>query len=173
MEAEVHILEQYFQLVRKWFTMTNLRFRNNKEADLQVLDHRKGRYWHVESRVTEAYHMTLKETKTSEGKPHRRGIDYFIKTKFEDPNVVEGIRAITGTRRYGKILVILSVAEREKRQFIREARRHGILVMFMSEIIDELVGADLSGIRDDVIRTINLAQTALTKGLESSGPFVS
>jgi hypothetical protein len=173
MEAEVHILEQYFQRVKQWFTMTNLRFNNNKEADLLVYDHRKRRYWHVESRVTEAYHMTLKETETSEGKPHRRGLDYFIKTKFEDPNVVEGITAITGTKRYGKILVILSVTEREKKRFIIEARKNGILVMFMSDIINELVGADLSGIRDDVIRTVNLVQTALTKGLESGGPFVS
>lgn len=51
MEPEVHIVEKYLQLVKHWFTMTNVMLGGGKEIDLLALDPRSGEKYHIEVRV--------------------------------------------------------------------------------------------------------------------------
>jgi len=52
LEPEVHLIEKYFQAVKKCLTMTNIRLKKNKEIDLLAINPRTGEKYHVESRVT-------------------------------------------------------------------------------------------------------------------------
>jgi len=79
--------------------------------------------------------------------------DYFIREKFDHPQVKAAIKEYTGAGRYGRILVVLQVREDEKTQFEAQAKKSAIETYYMSDIINELVGKVKPDQRDDVLRT--------------------
>jgi len=108
MEPEVHLIEKYFQSVKKCLTMTNIRLKRNKEIDLIAVDPRNGEKFHVESRVTlTGFTLLKKDTYAkkgmSKGKPHRRGLDFFDKEKFGHKIVVDALKKIFGDADYRRI----------------------------------------------------------------------
>ncbi len=38
MHPNEHLVEQYVRIVKKWFTMTNIKFGNNREIDILAMD---------------------------------------------------------------------------------------------------------------------------------------
>jgi hypothetical protein len=159
LEPEVHIIEKYFQEVLHCFTMTNIRCRNGKEIDLLAIDPIKNQRYHVEARVSTAFPLGMDATKTKSGRSHRNGLDFMIKEKFNHPCVVRKVEEIFGTDQYFRLLVIYSLRKGLNRnQFkIEAATKYNLLIEFIGNMIDELVGrAEFMGSRDDVLRVLEL-----------------
>lgn len=163
MEPEVHLIEKYLQAIKKWLTMTNIRLKGNKEIDLLAINPRNGEKFHVESRVTlTGFKLTRKDTYSqkgkSKGKPHRRGLDFFDKEKFNHDVVKASIHEIFGNTNYSKILVVWDVEDESVIDIAKE--RFGIEIWYMQNILDELREAifqgKLKGSRDDILRTVEL-----------------
>ena len=145
------------QLVKKCFTMTNIRLKGGKEIDLLAVNPRTGEKWHVEARVSTTFKLRVKSTKTKNGRSHRDGLDYFYEEKFNHPTVKETVKRIFGSEDYKKVIVVWGV--RENRVF-EEAKKLDIEVWLIRELIEELKKqikqSRIAGARDDVLRTIEL-----------------
>ena len=159
LEPEVHLIEKYFQSVKKCLTMTNIRLKRNKEIALLAVDPRTGEKFHVESRVTlTGFTLLKKDTHAkkgmSKGKPLRRGLDFFDKEKFGHKIVVGAIKKIFGDADYRRILVVWDVKDDSVVKYAKE--RFGIEIWLMDEIITNLVENVRRGSRDDILRTVEL-----------------
>ena len=160
MEPEVHIIEKYFQEVLKCFTMTNIKCKRGKEIDLLAINPKTLKKYHVEARVgtSPSFKIRTKDTYTSKGRPHKRGLDYFDKEKFRHKAVVSTIQDIFGNVDYKKILVVWEV---ENDSIIGYGKKnYGIYIWFVTDIIEKLDERIYKGLirgsRDDVLRTIEL-----------------
>ncbi len=113
LEPEVHIVERYLQLVRKCFTMTNVMLEGGKEIDLLAVNPISGDKFHIEVRVTieRAFRLRLVDTRTKNGRKHRRGMDTLNEIKFSHPTVAKAVTEIFGNSEYKKVLVVWDVEE--------------------------------------------------------------
>lgn len=152
MEVEVHIIEKYFQVIKGCFTMSNIRLKGGKEIDLLAINPKTNRRYHIESRVSTSHKLKIKETFTKTGKRHRNGVDFFHNEKFEHPTVKEGITKFFGNNDYQKILVVYNYEDGAK----EEARKFGIEVIRINEILSELMNLKFEGARDEILRTVDL-----------------
>lgn len=156
MEPEVHIIEKYFQNILQCFTMTNVRCKGGKEIDLLAVNPRTGEKYHVEARVatTPSFALRLKDTYTKSGIPHRKGLDFFKKAKFDHPIVKEKIREIFGDDEYFKILVVYQTHPSLSR---KDVEQFDIKIWFIADLIRVLKKkGQMKGSRDDVLRVIEL-----------------
>lgn len=156
MEPEVHIIEKYFQTILKCFTMTNIRLKGSKEIDLLAINPLTGEKYHVESRVatSRSFALRLKDTYTSQGRPYRRGLDFFVKEKFGHPVVMNSVRELFGDEKYSKVLVVFQTHES---LLPKDAKEVGIEIWFMADIIRRLKEkGKMKGSRDHVLRIIEL-----------------
>ena len=89
MEPEVHIVERYLQLVKHWFTMTNLMLDGGKEVDLLAFDPHSGEKYRIEVRVAtgRGFRIKLLDTQTHDGRKHKRGMDTLNEIKFSPSKV--------------------------------------------------------------------------------------
>lgn len=156
-EPEVHIVERYLQLVKRWFTMTNVMLEGGKEIDLLAFDPRSGDKYHIEVRVAigKGFLIRLVDTQTKSGIKHKRGLDTLNAIKFSSPAVVNGCREIFGCDKYKRILVVWDVQEIN---VIEQAKRlYEIEVWRISELITELISeVGTKAYRDDILRTAQL-----------------
>lgn len=157
MEPEVHIVDRYMQLVKKFFTMTNIMLEGGKEIDLLAFDPITKERYHVEVRVAtgRGFRLRLVDTQTKNGRKHRRGLDTLNEIKFAHATVVNAVKEIFGGGAYRKVLVVWDV---EDSAVIEQAKSHyDIEVWKISNIISELTGEVKSRpYRNDVLRTIQL-----------------
>ena len=157
MEPEVHIVERYLQLVKHWFTMTNVMLDGGKEVDLLAFDPRSGEKYHVEVRVAtgRGFRIRLLDTQTQDGRKHRRGMDTLNEIKFSPPQVVNACNEIFGCDEYKKVLVVWDVQEPD---VIEQAKKlYGIEIWRISDMITELLNAvGTKAFRDDILRTMQL-----------------
>jgi len=167
MEPEVHIIEKYFQEVLHCFTMTNIRCKGGKEIDLLAVNLLHGKKYHVECRISTSpsFKLRLSDSHTSKGKPHRRGLDYFIKEKFYHPSVVERIQQLfldsdidkTENTDYEKILVIWDIDPIDINLKVIAKNEFGIEVVGMTRLLKNMIEERITvGSRDDVLRTMEL-----------------
>lgn len=162
MEPEVHIIEKYFQIMLKCFTMTNIRCKGNKEIDLLVINPRTGEKFHVESRIgtSPSFKIRLHDTYTKMGRPRKIGIDYFAKEKFDHAFVKERINEIFGNNPYRKWLVIWTAQEAEV--MLEAEDKFGIEVFQLRDLINEMIEKiEVKGSRDDVVRIFELISQTL------------
>lgn len=154
MEPEVHVVEKWLQECLQYFTMTNILAKGRKEIDILALDPSGEDRIHVEVRCATSFYLRPKQTKTSNGRSHRNGVDYFQEKKFEHENVKAKIREIWGDMPYRKMLVVFglhidaSIAAKEAE----------IELKTINEVINELllVVKKKPGQRDDILRMIEL-----------------
>ena len=159
-EPEVHIIEKYYQEILHCFTMTNIKCKGNKEIDLLAINPRTLEKYHVEARISTARGFALREkdTYTSKGRAHRRGLDYFSKKKFNHSFVTQKIREIFSDSNYRKILVVWSTEDDFKRLADIAKKKYNIELFGLRNIIFELiVRGSYRGSRDDILRTLELA----------------
>jgi len=135
--------------------MTNVRCRCSKEIDLLAVNPKTGEKYHVESRVgtPRGFKIREKDTHTSKGRPHKIGLDYFHKEKFEHAIVKEKIHEFFGDSEYHKWLVVWHV--QNKGIIGRALQEYDIEIYWLHELINNLRNQRLtSGSRDDVLRLI-------------------
>lgn len=157
MEPEVHIIEKYFQTILNCSTMTNIRLKGGKEIDLLAIDPKRGVKYHVEARVSTSRSFALREkdTYTSKGRAHKRGLDYFAEEKFYHPTVKAKIGELFGDSQYRKILVTWQTPHTNLARLADE--KFDIKVVSLSFFINELIHRRATvGSRDVVLRTLEL-----------------
>ena len=160
LEPEVHIIEKYFQLIRHCFTMTNIRCKRGKEIDLLAVNPKSGEKYHVESRVSTSKGFALREkdTQTSKGRPLRRGLDYFLREKFNHPLITEKISELFGDFDYQKVLVVWRTKDDYSQINQIAVEKYGINIWVLRGMVIELMRHKVtSGSRDDVLRIMELA----------------
>jgi len=141
--------------------MTNIKCRGNKEIDLLAINPRTLEKFHVESRITATtgFKIRIHDTQVSKGKskgmPHRRGLDYFNKEKFNHDAVVSAIREIFGDANYRKILVVWNVEDDLVDEYAE--KEYGIKIYGLRGIIQDLLQHQVTrGSRDDILRIMEL-----------------
>lgn len=163
-EPEVHIIEKYFQEVLHCFTMTNIRCKGGKEIDLLAINPYTNEKFHVEARVgtSKGFAIRIKDTYTSSGRPHKIGLDYFAKQKFQHPIVITTVTNLLFGSNYKKILVVWDVANKS---VIEEAKNeYGIEIWLMKNLLMQLLefhSIRPKGSRDDILRTIEFMALGL------------
>jgi hypothetical protein len=160
LEPEVHIIERYLQLVKRWFTMTNVMLDGGKEIDLLALDPCSGNKYHIEVRVaiSRGFRIRLVDTQTKSGIKHKRGLDTLNEIKFSPPAVVNSCREIFGCDNYKRVLVVWDVQEPNVIKLAKDL--YGIEVWRISDLINDLINeVDTKAYRDDILRTVQLIST--------------
>jgi hypothetical protein len=136
--------------------MTNIKCKSGKEIDLLAINPRNGKKCHVEARIgtSRGFKIREKDTFTSGGRAHKRGIDYFDKEKFKHPVILDKIKAIFGNLDYQKVLVVWDV---ENPSVVSSAKeKYNIEIRFLDEMLDEFYFSEAKGSRDDILRLIEL-----------------
>lgn len=142
--------------------MTNIPCGGSKEIDLLAVNPLSGEKFHVESRVSTSrgFAIRLKDTHKKDGTPHRRGLDYFHKSKFEHPRVKSKIKEFFGDSDYNKILVVFHIdtGGLDDHVILLPAKEmYSIDIWFITDILEILKEKiDIIGSRDDVLRLIEL-----------------
>jgi hypothetical protein len=148
------------QLVKKFFTMTNIMLEGGKEIDLLAFDPITKERYHIEVRVAtgRGFRLRLIDTQTKRGRKHRRGLDTLNDIKFAHPTVVSAVKEIFGSRDYKKVLVVWEV---EDESVIERAKsRYDIEIWRISDVLSELIReVKTKAYRDDVLRTVQLIST--------------
>jgi len=156
MEPEVHIIEKYFQEILRCFTMANIRCKNKKEIDLLAVNPQSGDKYHVEARISTSRAFALRSKDPLERKhSYKRGLDYFIKEKFNHPAVVKKIKELFGNDSYSKVLVVFHVDTRRFDAW--DADEVGVKIWFITDLIETLMQQqNARGCRDEILRTLEL-----------------
>jgi hypothetical protein len=155
-EPEVHIVERYLQLIKRWFTMTNVMLSGGKEIDILALDPRSGNKYHIEVRVAmgKGFRIRLVDTRTRDGRKHRRGLDT-LNEKFSSSEITNACDEIFGRGDCKKVLVVWDVQEPN---VIEQAEKvYGIEIWRISDMIAELMReVGTKAYRDDILRLVQL-----------------
>jgi hypothetical protein len=145
------------QLVKKYFTMTNIMLEGGKEIDLLAFNPISKKKYHIEVRVAtgRGFRLRLIDTQTKNGRKHRRGLDTLNEIKFAHPTVVSAVKGIFGGDEYRKVLVVWDV---EDSAVIEQAKSiYGIDVWKMADLMNQLMReVKTKPYRNDVLRTIQL-----------------
>jgi len=148
--------------------MTNIKCKGGKEIDLLAINPKTLERYHVEARasISPSFAVREKDTYTSKGRAHKRGLDYFSKEKFNHPAVVEKIREFFEDSDYHRILAVWNY-EFGFGQFDDVAEDYGIEVLELRSMIRELMKRGATrGSRDDVLRLMEL-MSIMTKEHEN------
>ena len=137
--------------------MTNIMLEGGKEIDLLAINPVSGEKYHIEVRVAigRGFRLRMIDSRTKDGRKHRRGMDTLSEIKFDPPVVVETVTRVFGSSDYKKSLVVWEV---EDESVVGHARnQYGIDIWKMRDILNELIREiGTKGFRDDVLRTIQL-----------------
>lgn len=165
METTERIVEAYCRYIKHWFTIPNIRVRNN-EIDLIAVD-KDGNKAHIEigvsisggfSKLRNIAYQTGEEKNRLRQAAARTKLGYFENKKFGSPEIVKELRDSYGfdARSYKKIIVAWSAEE----EAVAEAKAKGIEVWLLPQLIAEIegqFGKESGYYRDDTIRTLHLA----------------
>jgi len=145
LEPEVSLIEKYLQIVRKCFTMTNIRCKGRKEIDLLAVNPRNGDKFHIESSVHTKPKLNLNE------------LAKLAKEKFNDSRVTEEIKEFFGESEYKKWLV---VSPQDVNQELNEyARKLGIEIWYIDVMVSMIMRKmDRFGSRDTIIRMLEIVK---------------
>jgi hypothetical protein len=136
--------------------MTNIRCKGGKEIDLLAINPKSLEKYHVEARVSTSHSFALRaKDHSTRSSSYRRGLNYFIKEKFNHPLVVKTIKEFFGSGNYSKILVVFHV---DRRRFDAwDADEIGVKIWLITDIIETLMMRQKSmGSRDQIMRTLEL-----------------
>jgi len=148
MEPEVHIIEQYLQHFRSFFTRTNIRLKRGKEIDILAVDAFGLDRYHIECRVA-----TTRQFKLVPGDAPKKGLDWLLKEKFDHPFVSSDISSVFKTSDYKRVLVVWDASN----EALEEAKKKNLEIWKMPEILKEMSrNIRGKGHRDDILRVIDL-----------------
>lgn len=160
MRVEESMVETYVRFVKKWFTIANIKCKNNKEIDLLAID-LQGNKYHIEVKtLTDGWPLEIKE----DGRKNIETLEKFRDKKFLDKNVKEKIKEFFGDDNYKRILVYWKVNTKNRSfEEIKKIAKDNYSIdniWLMPKIVDELSKDKLIKENIEVIRTIRLLTKA-------------
>jgi hypothetical protein len=176
METAERIVEAYCRYVRHWFTIPDIKIKNN-EIDLIAVDKDGGKAQIAIGVTVSGGFSRLKNSGDKSGEDSRSQLSaartelgYFASRKFEPSEIVNELCSVYGFDRdmYRKILVVWGAEE----DAVTAAQKRGIEVWLLPEMIQELENQyreDTGYYRDDTLRTLYLSvrTRSLQKKLEA------
>lgn len=173
METTEKVVESYCRYVKQWFTIPNIKCQGQYEIDLLAVDTKNpkklGRY-HIECGVSISgsfSKLTTKEFSTEllkqrvEAAGQRRTLDYFIKRKFNIPQVHEELAKYGFVPGNYKHIIVTWDATVQARELAAE---QGIELWDFPDLLHEIADAHQKHHKyftDDTARTIQLYAMAL------------
>lgn len=163
MEASERVVEAYMRVVEKCLTIANVKCKNNKEIDLLAIDRHNNKF-HIETTIsTSALFSKITDKEISKGsarthagiKAHyRRTASFFINDKFNDANVLDGLRAFGFEKENYKKVIVSWGATNEARDRLTD---EGIEVWNFPDMLTKLFEATArSGYLSDEERIFQL-----------------
>jgi hypothetical protein len=153
MHPNEHLVEQYIRIIKKWFTVTNIKFGTNREIDILALD-AKGSAYHIEVDVHKgglqwgpegSGHYTVKEYKARKFDAETKR---FIKDRY-------------GIRKTHDIWVCWGIDPKVKNRALKEAKKHNIEIWELREKLKELMDSiGTASYGDDIIQSLSLIKKA-------------
>ena len=175
METTEKVVESYCRYVKEWFTIPNIKCPGQYEVDLLAVDTKNprklGRY-HIECGVSISgsySKLTTKEFSSDrlkqrvEAAGQRRTLDYFIKRKFNIPEVIAELAKygfVPGN--YQRVIVTWDATD-DARQLAQE---QDIEILDFPDLLHKIADAHREQKKyftDDTARTIQLYAMALKK----------
>jgi len=173
METTEKVVESYCRYVKQWFTIPNIKCRGQYEIDLLAVDTKNprklGRY-HIECGVSISgsfSKLTTKEFSTErlkervEAAGQRRTLDYFIKRKFNIPEVLEELAKygfVPGN--YRRVIVTWDATDHARHL----AKEQDIDIWDFPDLLHKIADAHREQRKyftDDTARTVQLYARAL------------
>jgi hypothetical protein len=164
METTERIVEAYCRYIKHWFTIPDIRVKNN-EIDLIAVD-KDGNKVHIEIGVSVSGGFSkLKTTGHESGEEKqpadRTNLGYFETKKFGSTEIKKELRDVYGfdPGSYKKIIVVWAAED----EAVKSAGENGIEVWLLPDLIEEIeekFGRENGYYRDDTIRTLHLAAKA-------------
>jgi len=165
METTERIVEAYCRYIKHWFTIPDIRVKNN-DIDLIAVD-KDGNKAHIEigvsvsggfSRLKGIEYEAGEEKDQAKQATARTDLGYFENKKFGSPEIVRELRDTYGfdADSYRKIIVVWGAEE----EAVKMAEASGIEVWLLPQLIQEIesqFGRESGYYKDDTIRTLHLA----------------
>ncbi|MCD5409448.1 MAG: hypothetical protein LRZ87_01595 [Methanocellales archaeon] len=127
MRVEESIVETYVRFVKKWFTITNIKCRNNKEIDILAVDPNGNKY-HVEVTVyLDGWPLEIEEKE----RKNVVTVKWYSEYKFRDKYVREKIKEFFGSngfKSYKRILVYWKIKKGINLEEIKKLEKNMILM---------------------------------------------
>ena len=154
MHPNEHLVEQYLRIIKKWFTITNIKFGTNREIDILALD-AKGNAYHIE---VEIYKEGLQW-----GPESNAGFSVKeYKNKKFDAETKRFIKDKYGIRKTHDIWVVWGIQPKVKERALKEAKKHNIEIWEFREKVKELMDAiGTPHYGGDIIQSLSLIKAAL------------
>lgn len=132
------------RIAKKCLTIANVKCGNGKEIDLLAVDSQNKRF-HIEvtistsdmfSKITDKK-ITKEDIKAKPGKksPYRRTMDFFINDKFNDSNVLEGLKEFGFKGENYRKVIVSGDADTKARA---RAKTEGIELWCMPDLLKSL-----------------------------------
>ncbi len=154
MHPNEHLVEQYIRHVKKWFSITNIRFGTNREIDILALD-TKGNAYHIEVDIHKGGLQW-----GPEGKDGYSVKEY--KNKKFDAESKRFIKKEFGISKTYDIWVCWAMHPTTREHAIKEAKKHNIEIWEFKEKVKELWSAiGTSHYGDDIIQSLSLIKAAI------------
>jgi hypothetical protein len=169
-ETSEKIVEAYVRHVKGWATIPNIRCEKQREIDLLAVDPVTGRRYHIEvsvsvsgsySKLTAHPFDKEKLKERVQQARQRTRVGFFVEHKF-GPEEVRDELARYGFKgkNYHKVIVTWDWTDEAE----REAKRHGIALWRLPDLLEELArqsGSTRSRSADDTARTLQLYQRGM------------
>lgn len=167
MNAAEHIVEAYFRYVRGVFTKTSIRAVGQAELDIVGVDPRKSpaTFFHIESsvsisssysKITNKPYTPIDEKQRQEKAGQRRTAGFFIKKKFNAPDVLATLRQIGCKKQNLKKVLVSWEFDADARKALE---KKGIECLTMIKIFQELadrLAEETCDFDSQILRTIQL-----------------
>jgi len=164
-ETTEKIVEAYCRYIKHWFTIPDVRVKNN-EIDLIAVD-RDGNKAHIEmgfyisgglSRLKKSEGETGEDSSPSRQTATRTSLSYLQKKKFNAPEIINELNESYGfdKEQYKKIIVTWNAEE----ETIKAAEEDGIEIWLLPKLIEEIQsqpGKEIWYYLDETMRMLQLA----------------
>jgi len=154
MHPNEHLVEQYVRIVKKWFTVTNIRFGTNREIDILAMD-AKGNAYHIE--------VDIHKGGLQWGPEGNDGysVKQYKSRKF-DSDSKAFIKESYGITKTHDIWVCWGIHPKVKDRALNNAKKHGVEIWEFKEKIKELINLiGSSHYGDNIIQSLSLVKAAL------------
>lgn len=154
MHPNEHLVEQYVRIVKKWFTMTNITFGNNREIDILAIDV-SGNAYQIEVDIHKAGFQF-----GPCGSGHYT-VEQYKQKKF-DKETKDFIRETFGVKKLTDIWVCWGIPPKRRESTLKKAAKAKIEIWEFKDMLkgflDE-IGTTHYG--DDIIQSLSLVKAAL------------
>jgi len=149
-----HLVEQYIHYIKRWFTITNIVAKNNKEIDILALD-TNGNCYHIEVSVHKGGLQWGPEGNDGDK------VKNYKEAKFND-EITNFIKERYGVTKVNNIWVCWGIHPKKEKLALSEGEKYGIEIWQLKNIVRDLwkeIGTANYG--DDIIQALSIVKEAI------------